>query len=84
MPHITEQLKWPDIPERLIKESEALVYINKVQAQFPRLQIFQLSFDLEGYVVVGKCGVLPLKKEKNEQLKTNSNRNTYERQAGCN
>ena len=64
MTHITDQLKWPDIPERLIKESEALVYINKVQAQFPRLQIFQLSFDLDGYVVAGKCGVL--KKEQDE------------------
>ena len=59
MPHITDQLKWPDN----IK-NEAIEYINKVQAQFPRLQIFQLSFDLDGYVVAGKCGVLPLKKEK--------------------
>ncbi len=55
MPHITDQLKWPEDPK-----VEALVYINKVQAQFPRLQIFQLSFDLDGYVVAGKCGVLPL------------------------
>ncbi len=70
MPHITDQLKWPDIPERLIKESEALVYINKVQAQFPRLQIFQLSFDLDGYVVAGKCGVLKTQNgEEDENLK---------------
>ena len=62
MSHITDELKWPEINTEL----EALEYINKVQAQFPRLQIFQLSFDLDGYVVAGKCGVLSLKKEKNE------------------
>ncbi len=62
MSHITDQLKWPEDPK-----VEALVYINKVQAQFPRLQIFQLSFDLDGYVVAGKCGVLkPTDGEENE------------------
>lgn len=39
-------------------QREALEYIAKIQAQFPRLQIYQVKPGA-GYVIVGKFGVLP-------------------------
>ena len=50
----------PNPKTKAKKTKEALDYIDKIQAQFPRLQIFQLSL-ADGYVVIGKFGVLPLK-----------------------